>query len=184
MLGELAILFSFKKCSFNGIAHYSLTNITHSHQRLKHEIIHFEVTFQLTWSYLPAWHDTPCELGESKNNGLSLRHAQFSAWTSQKASRVHEILSPLLQFSNIPWQLTFLWKLQNHNIESSRYNARRSALLYRGDVRERSIYDCCRFDISRSRASRLNTKVPTPEWHIKYLVLFHGSALFICGFNM
>ena len=35
MPGVLTILLSFKKCSFNSIAHYSLSNKTHSHQRLK-----------------------------------------------------------------------------------------------------------------------------------------------------
>ena len=35
MLGVLTILLSFKKCSFNSIAHYSLSNKPHSHQRLK-----------------------------------------------------------------------------------------------------------------------------------------------------
>ena len=34
--GVLTLLVSFKKCSFNSIAHYSLTNKTHSHQRLKY----------------------------------------------------------------------------------------------------------------------------------------------------
>ena len=43
--------------SVNSIAHYSLTNKTHSHQHLKHqhEITHFEVTFQLAWSYLQLY---------------------------------------------------------------------------------------------------------------------------------
>ena len=51
------ILVSFKKCSFNSIAHYSLTSKTHSHQPFKHqhEITHFEVTFQLAWSYLQLY---------------------------------------------------------------------------------------------------------------------------------
>ena len=48
------ILVSFKKCSFNSIAHYSLISKTHSRQPFKHqhESTHFEVTFQLAWSYL------------------------------------------------------------------------------------------------------------------------------------
>ena len=48
MLGGFTIHVSFKKCSLNSIAHCSLTNKTHSNQRLKHyhEISHFEVTLQ------------------------------------------------------------------------------------------------------------------------------------------
>ena len=62
-------------------------------------------------------------------------------------------------------QLIVLWKLQNRNIKSSGHNAR-SALLYTGDFREQLIYDSYRFDIGRSRASRLITNVSTPEWDI------------------
>ena len=36
--------------------------------------------------------------------------------------------------------MVLIWKLLNHNLESSGHNAR-SALIYRGDVRERLIYD-------------------------------------------
>ena len=56
-------------------------------------------------------------------------------------------------------------KVTNLNIKRSGQNAR-SAPLNRSDVRERSIYDNCRFDIGCSRASRLITKVSTPEWYI------------------
>jgi len=62
-------------------------------------------------------------------------------------------------------ELIVLWKLQNH-IESSGHNAC-SALLDRRDVRERSIYDNCRFDIGPSRARRLITKVSIPG--VRYL---------------
>ena len=57
-----------------------------------------------------------------------------------------------------------LWKLQNHKIESSGHNA---CSAFHMDVRERSIYDNCRFDIGRSRASRLITKVSIPG--VRYL---------------
>ena len=74
--GVLTLLVSFKKCSFNSIAHYSLTNKTHSHQRLKY-YHHFQVIFQLAWSYLSAWY-TPFELsrGEWKSNCSFLRHVK------------------------------------------------------------------------------------------------------------
>ena len=62
-----------------------------------------------------------------------------------------------LKHSKSRWrQLIILWKLQNHNIETSGHNAR-SVLLYRGDVWERSTYDNCRFDIRHFRAGRLIT---------------------------
>ena len=92
------------------------------------------------------------------------------AWTSQKASKVHKLLSQgwlsaNLKHSKSIWrQLMVLWKLKNHNIESSGHNAC-SALLYRGDVPERSIYDNCRFDIGHFLASRLITK-PVYTWVI------------------
>ena len=63
-------------------------------------------------------------------------------------------------------ELIVLWKVQNRNIESSGHNAY-SAPLNRRDVRERSIYGSCRFDIGRSRASRLITKVSIPG--VRYL---------------
>ena len=63
-------------------------------------------------------------------------------------------------------ELIVLWKVQNRSIESSGHNAY-SALLNRRDVRERSIYGNCRFDIGRSRASRLITKVSIPR--VRYL---------------
>ena len=161
MLGVLTILVSFKKCLFNSIAHYSLTNKTHSHQRLKHwhEITRFEVTFQLGWSYLPAWH-TPCELGESKSNCSSLRHVKRldesksfkSSWNSVSKLAIMliwNIRSP--HEDNLP---SYIWKLQNHNIECaisiSLSRARQGTI----DLRQ-----YCRFDIGSSCAVRLITNV-------------------------
>ena len=76
-------------------------------------------------------------------------------------------------------QLIVLWKLQNRNIKSSGHNAR-SALLYTGDFRERLIYDSYRFDIGRSRASRLITNVSTYTWvrhlHIAYPLFDHFQS--------
>ena len=143
MLGVLTILVSFKKCLFNSIAHYSLTNKTHSHQRLKHwhEITRFEVTFQLGWSYLPAWH-TPCELGESKSNCSSLRHVK----RLDESKKLQEFMKFCLQVSHnanvkhskSTWrQLTILY---NESYKIITLNVR-SAFLYRGDVKERSTYD-------------------------------------------
>ena len=72
----------------------------------------------------------------------------------------------ILKHSKSTWrQLTILWKLQKHNIESSGHNTR-SALLYCGDIQERLINDNCCFDIGNSRVSWLIKEVSTPEWQI------------------
>ena len=84
----------------------------------------------------------------------------FIAWTRQKLQKFINVClkvghSANLKDSKTTWrQLIVLWKLQNHNIESSGHNAR-SVLLYRGDVWKRSICDNCRFDIGHFRAGRL-----------------------------
>ena len=71
----------------------SLTNKTHSHQCLKQksEITHFEVTSsKLEVIY---WLDI---LLVSSGSQRAIAHlfVMLSFWTSQKASRIHEILSP------------------------------------------------------------------------------------------
>ena len=173
MLGVLTILASFKKCSFNSIAHYSLTNKTNSHQRLKHwhEISHFEVTFQLGWSYLPAWH-TPCELGESKSNWSSLRHVKRldesksfkRSWNSVSKLAIMliwNIRSP--HEDNLP---SYTQKLPNHNIECTI-----SISLSRGRPGTIDLRQYCRFDIGSSRAVRLIRTVSTPEWYILHITV-------------
>ena len=61
-------------------------------------------------------------------------------------------------------KLILLWKLQNHNALCTLSTSLSRG--HRGDVWERSIYDNCRFDIGCFCASRLITKVSTPEWDI------------------
>ena len=162
---HLTVLVSFRKCSFNSIAHYiyicSLTNKTHSHQCLKQksEITHFEVTFQWARSYLLAWY-TPCEFGKSKSNCSSLCHVKLldesksfkNSWNSVSGSAIVLIF----KHSKSTWrQLIILWKLQNHNIECSGHNAHSASRWHSGMV-----------DLRCSHARQLIMKVSIPEWHI------------------
>ena len=69
----------------------------------------------------------------SSESGRVITHQEFMKFCLQGTREVSHTVNLN------PWQLTFQWKLQNHNFESSRHKARRSALLYRAEVRERLI---------------------------------------------
>ena len=80
----------------------------------------------------------------------------FIAWTSQKSSNVHKLLSQSWPYRLI-WniqsahelrQLIVLWKVQTHNIKLDTMHTQHFLIA----ERERSIFNTCRFDIGGFRA--------------------------------
>ena len=115
----------------------------------------------------PSW--------ESQSNAIADLFVMFIAWTSQKASKVHKILSQKLaialisniQSLHITEENLSSWEMFKI-ITSEALDTAHSALLDRGTG---AIYDSCRFDIGRFRAEPTNYKfVYTRVMHLHIAV--------------
>lgn len=158
MIGVLTILVLFKKCSFKRIAYYSLTNKTHSHQRLKRwrEITHFY--FPVRLKLFNSLTHSLWTWGVEEQLPVTLRHFKRldksksfkSSWNSVSKLAIMliwNIWSP--HEGNLP---SYIWKLQNHKAQCTI-----SISLWRGGSGMIDLRQYCRFDIESSRAIRLIT---------------------------
>ena len=131
---------------------YDLTTVNTSVFLFDKETFHFRMIFpEKPWDW-ESCNETVTKVKKNRElEPLGLGESKSDCWLSQKASKFHKRLSSWKLPIVLIWNIQSLhghflssyksWK--NHNIERSGHNAR-SALRYRVDVWERSIYDNCK----------------------------------------